>query len=180
MLDIPIIHVNSADPESCIKAIDFAIDYRTVHKKDVVINLVAYRKYGHNEADDPTITQPQMYKEIKSCSSLDLYQSTYVKAFPDEQIYVENLRASVKEKLVSGACLLDDLITNSISEQRSLLWKKHHASYDGNDISDSTMSVSKIQTLRCTFANTLEGFTLHRAVRSLLNQREKMAKGEVK
>lgn len=69
MLQIPIFHVNGDDPQACAHAMEVAFEYRRKFNKDVVIDLVCYRKYGHNEGDDPTFTQPQMYAAIKGHST---------------------------------------------------------------------------------------------------------------
>ncbi|MGO8687663.1 MAG: multifunctional oxoglutarate decarboxylase/oxoglutarate dehydrogenase thiamine pyrophosphate-binding subunit/dihydrolipoyllysine-residue succinyltransferase subunit [Candidatus Dormibacteria bacterium] len=63
--DIPIVHVNADDPEGCVAAARFAHDYRRTHHRDVVIHLVGYRRFGHNETDEPSYTQPLMYQRIR-------------------------------------------------------------------------------------------------------------------
>lgn len=65
MIEAPIIHVNGDDPESIAFVIDLAIQYRLRYKKDIMIDLVCFRRHGHNEADDPSITQPYMYSLVK-------------------------------------------------------------------------------------------------------------------
>jgi 2-oxoglutarate decarboxylase len=70
LLQVPILHVDGNDPEACRAAAQFASAYRTRFGDDVVIDMLCYRKYGHNEQDDPTATQPLLYKKIKNISTV--------------------------------------------------------------------------------------------------------------
>ncbi len=63
--DIPIVHVNADDVEACLAAITFAYDYRRAYRRDVMVHLIGYRRFGHNEADEPAYTQPLMYRKIR-------------------------------------------------------------------------------------------------------------------
>ncbi|MFM8956843.1 MAG: multifunctional oxoglutarate decarboxylase/oxoglutarate dehydrogenase thiamine pyrophosphate-binding subunit/dihydrolipoyllysine-residue succinyltransferase subunit, partial [Actinomycetota bacterium] len=76
----PIFHVNGDDPEACVRVAKMAFDYRQAFHKDVVIDMVCYRRHGHNEGDDPSYTQPLMYKAIAERRSVrKLYLETLVK-----------------------------------------------------------------------------------------------------
>ena len=69
MVDAPIIHVNGDDPEAVVYGSRIATEFRLQFNRDVVIDLVCYRRFGHNEGDEPSFTQPLMYKKIRSHQS---------------------------------------------------------------------------------------------------------------
>jgi 2-oxoglutarate dehydrogenase E1 component len=80
MVQAPILHVNGDDPEACLRVARLAFDYRRRFAKDVVIDMICYRRHGHNEGDDPSYTQPLMYKKIDARRSVrKLYTETLVK-----------------------------------------------------------------------------------------------------
>jgi 2-oxoglutarate dehydrogenase E1 component len=79
MVQAPIFHVNGDDPEACIRVTELALDFRKKFKKDVVIDMICYRRHGHNEGDEPSYTQPQMYAQIKDKRSIrKLYTESLV------------------------------------------------------------------------------------------------------
>lgn len=79
-IQVPILHVNGNDPEAVAKAAIFAFEYRQTFHTDVVIDLLCYRKYGHNEADEPTYTQPLLYKKIRSLPPIsDIYKEKLIR-----------------------------------------------------------------------------------------------------
>ncbi len=80
MVQAPIFHVNGDDPEACLRAAQLAFDYRQKFKKDVVIDMICYRRWGHNEADDPSYTQPLLYRKIRKHPSVaELYADSLVR-----------------------------------------------------------------------------------------------------
>ncbi len=96
----PVFHVNGDDPEACLRVAQIAYAYRQQFKRDVVIDIVGYRRQGHNEADDPSYTQPVMYRKIKNTPTCAIQYSERLvreKAVPQDQI--EALRLAARTKL---------------------------------------------------------------------------------
>lgn len=95
VLAIPVIHVNGDDVEACIRAVDIAIRYRQEWKRDIVINITCYRRFGHNEGDEPAYTQPLMYDIIRKHPTLrEIYSKQLVQAGACDQAYADGLLAN--------------------------------------------------------------------------------------
>jgi 2-oxoglutarate decarboxylase len=96
----PIFHVNADEPEACIRVAQLAYDFRQRFKRDVVIDVIGYRRQGHNEADDPSYTQPVMYRKIKATPTVAMqYSERLVQEKFLKQDYVDNLRTQVRAHL---------------------------------------------------------------------------------
>ena len=101
--DIPVIHVNADDIENIALIIRFAFEYRAKFKKDILIDLVCYRRYGHNEVDEPRFTHPLMYAEIDKHKSVsDLYNERLVSESVITPQYYDNIKKKYNEILVSN------------------------------------------------------------------------------
>jgi 2-oxoglutarate dehydrogenase E1 component len=99
----PIFHVNGDDPEACIRAVQVAYDYRQQFKKDVVIDLICYRRHGHNEGDDPSYTQPLMYRKIKDHPLVaSIYSERLIREAVVSAEQVEKLRKRIAARLEEG------------------------------------------------------------------------------
>ncbi len=95
MLDVPIFHVNGEDPEACVYVTELALDFRQAFNQDVVIDMFCYRRHGHNEGDDPSFTQPLMYRKIKERPPIgDLYT---------EQLIMRGDLSVAETEAISGA-----------------------------------------------------------------------------
>ncbi len=96
----PIFHVNADDPEACLRAAQLAYDFRQRFKRDVVLDIIGYRRQGHNEADDPSYTQPVMYRKIKNTQTvLTQYSERLVRDKFATQEHLDSLRSQVRSRL---------------------------------------------------------------------------------
>src|ERR1700744_5763886 len=109
MIQAPIFHVNGDDPEACARVARLAFDYRETFQRDVVIDIVCYRRYGHNEGDDPSYTQPQMYKIIDQMRSVrKIYTETLVRR---GDISIDDAEAALNEFNARLQRVLDEVRT---------------------------------------------------------------------
>ena len=100
MVQAPIFHVNGDDPEACLRVAQLAYDYRQEFKRDVVIDMFCYRRHGHNEADDPSYTQPILYRKIRQHPSVAVqYAERLVREEFLEDAQVAEIRAGVSARL---------------------------------------------------------------------------------
>ncbi|QDP39604.1 2-oxoglutarate dehydrogenase E1 component [Radiobacillus deserti] len=98
--EIPIIHVNADDPEACIAAVQLAYQYRKEFNKDILIDLVGYRRYGHNEMDEPRSTQPHLYKDIDNHATVtSIYAEKLQKEGTIQENTLEDMKQAVEKKL---------------------------------------------------------------------------------
>ncbi len=103
MVQAPIFHVNGDDPEAAIRAVELAFDYRQEFGKDVVIDMFCYRRHGHNEGDDPSYTQPILYKKIREHPSVAaLYSGRLLREGAISQAELDRVRERVKARLNEG------------------------------------------------------------------------------
>ena len=103
MVQAPIFHVNGDDPEACIRVAEIAFDYRQRFKKDVVIDMFCYRRHGHNEADDPSYTQPILYRKIREHPSVaSLYAERLLREGAIAQGEIDAVRKRIIDRLHEG------------------------------------------------------------------------------
>ncbi|HFC91414.1 MAG TPA: 2-oxoglutarate dehydrogenase E1 component, partial [Leucothrix mucor] len=126
MVNAPILHVNGDDPEAVIFAAQIALDYRLRFRKDIVIDLLCYRKHGHNEADEPAMTQPVMYKAIRN--KIGVRKSYGQLLIAKNIITVDQAKqeiADYKRKISSGKAVVDTLDYSSIPEIFKVSWDEY-------------------------------------------------------
>ncbi len=118
MIQAPILHVNGDDPEACARAARLAFDYREAFQRDVVLDIVCYRRYGHNEGDDPSYTQPQMYKIIDQMRSVrKIYTETLVRR---GDISIDEAEATLNEFNARLQGVLDEVRTVPVPELKTV------------------------------------------------------------
>ena len=100
MVQAPIFHVNGDDPEACIRVAQMAYDYRQTFKRDVVIDMFCYRRHGHNEADDPSYTQPILYRKIRTHPSVaSLYSDTLTREGLLDSVEIDEIHKSLTQRM---------------------------------------------------------------------------------
>jgi len=173
----PVFHVNGEDPEAVVWAVQLAVEYRQTWKQDVLIDLYCYRKYGHNEGDEPAFTQPQMYDVIR-------------KKEPPRQVYARRLA----EEGVTAGGEADDLMRQRMARleeelertrregaKRSFsamagLWAHYRGGPDSLTPEVPTnVAVEKLRSLLISLSQVPEGFTPNDKIARLLESRRKLA-----
>lgn len=178
MVQAPIIHVNGDSPEMVLFATQIAFEYRMKFKKDIVIDLVCYRRHGHNEADEPALTQPAMYKKIKTMRPLrEKYADLLIEAGLVTAQEVDAMVDGYRDKLDKGDGVVS-VYHGDYPGKLSTDWTPYlHGEW--NDPADTTVSLKTIQALSKQLLQLPDGFSVHPVVKRLLDEREKMTTGEV-
>jgi 2-oxoglutarate dehydrogenase E1 component len=176
MVQAPILHVNGDDPEAVLFVTRLALDYRMAFNKDVVIDMICYRRLGHNEADEPAATQPMMYRKIRARKTIaTLYGEKLVGAGVVSEQDVRNLQTRYHEDLDAGRLVSRPLL-DKVDNLFAVDWSKLK---DKNWDAPVNTAVA-LDTLRHLSERMLtppEGFELHPRVAKLMDDRRKMAAG---
>ena len=178
-IEAPIIHVNADDPEAVVYVAELACEYRENFKKDIVIDLVCYRRSGHNEADDPSSTQPLMYKTIKGHQTvLDIYEKllTTDSIISDEEI--KDFKKSYRKQIENGDSVTPNLAPRSNNDQ----WFDWEPFMDRKWYEEVTTSVTPqdIQKNALAIVKTPEAFSVQKKVQKIFDDRVKMSNGDLK
>ena len=177
MVGAPVLHVNGDDPEAVAFVAELAFDFRQRFAKDVVIDLVCYRRHGHNEADEPAATQPVMYKKIRAMKTTrELYAARLAAegtlAEADAQALVDGYRA----KLDAGEVTTE--LAPAKADAFSVDWSPYLAAKLSDPV-DTRVDRGMLDGLASRI-NTIPGsVTLHPRVAKIYEDRRKMAAGEL-
>jgi len=178
MIEAPILHVNGDDPEAVIFASRFALRYRQHFHKDMVIDLVCYRRLGHNEADEPAATQPQMYQAIREHAPV---RKLYAQRLSSEGVIkpsdAEQLMEQYRNALDAGRHQLHPSL-GMIGNQFTVDWSRY-LDVNSQEPVPTAVPSAKLASLGRRILQYPEGFTLHPRVAQIVVNRAKMLAGEL-
>jgi len=178
MIEAPIFHVNGDDPESVVFVTRLALEYRMQFHKDVVIDLVCYRRLGHNEADEPAATQPTMYQAIRQFPTTrqryaEFLTNEGVLTGADVDAMVEQYRRELDEGKTQAKRSL-----GLIGNQHTVDWSKYNQA-DWHESVQTGVPIATLSELGATLTKVPANFTLHRQVARIVQDREKMLAGQL-
>jgi len=177
MIEAPVFHVNGDDPEAAIFVTRLALQYRQKFRKDVVIDLVCYRRHGHNEADEPSATQPIMYSRIREHGTTrELYAKRLIEAGTVDAGYAGKLQDEYRDRLDRGEPVPKSAL-GMIGDEFTVDWSRYlGASWD--ESVDTTLSPAKVGELADKLLEMPTGMVLHGRVQRIIDERRRMARGE--
>jgi 2-oxoglutarate dehydrogenase E1 component len=175
MVQAPIFHVNGDDPEAVILATQIALDFRNTFKRDVVIDLVCYRRHGHNEADEPNATQPLMYQKIKKHQTP---RELYVTQLEDEGViekgFGKKLVSDYRDALDNGECVVKEW---QAIQHHSVDWSPY-LKHDWDTSYEAQFPHARLTELGESISQYPEEHVQHSRVKKIYNDRQLMARGE--
>ena len=179
MVNAPVFHVNADDLEMVSFVTKMALDYRMKFKKDVVIDMMCYRRHGHNEADEPAVTQPMMYKAIRSLpTTRALYADSLIQQGVVTQSEADEMISEYRARLKSGK----RVAYNIIEPKSQRAWKTTWAPFfnqEWDDTYDSSITIKRIKQLNKKLQVIPKNFEVHARVKKIMSDRQKMAEGSI-
>jgi 2-oxoglutarate dehydrogenase E1 component len=177
MLEVPIFHVNADDPEAVVFVGRLALKYRMRFRKDVVIDLVCYRRHGHNEADEPAATQPGMYRVIRQHPTArrlyaDRLSAAGVLTDADAQAMLEQYRNGLDQGRPQARASL-----GMIGNKYTVDWSAY-GQVDWTERVPTAVELPRLRALGERITSYPQGFSLHPRVAQLIANRRKMLQGE--
>ena len=177
MIEAPVFHVNADDPEAVAFVTRLALDYRKAFRHDVVVDIICYRKLGHNEQDTPSLTQPLMYKAVGQHPGTRKYYADKLVAQgvlsaeePDEMV------KAYRQLMEDGQRTVEPVLTDYKNKYATDWTPFLHAKW--TDQADTGLPLSELQRIGEKITTVPEGFTVHALVKRMLNDRRAMARGE--
>ncbi len=178
MVEAPIFHVNGDDPEAVLFVTQLALDFRRTFHKDVVVDIVCFRKLGHNEQDEPFVTQPLMYKKISQHpGTRKLYADKLVAQGVIAQDEPDQMIKKYRETLDTGQQTVSPVLSN-FKSKFAIDWAPFLNS-KWTDHADTHVPLSELKRLSERVTAVPEGFKLHPTVARVIESRRQMAEGKL-
>ncbi|MDJ0907880.1 MAG: 2-oxoglutarate dehydrogenase E1 component [Woeseiaceae bacterium] len=178
MIEAPIFHVNSDDPEAAIFVTRLALEYRQKFKKDVVIDLVCYRRHGHNEADEPSATQPIMYGKIrKHRTTREIYAEKLIARQLIKAADVTKMQDGYRDRLDRGEPVPKATL-GMIGDEYTVDWSPFLDASWTEEV-DTTISPATAARLGQAIATHPADMKLHGRVQRIVDERIRMSKGDI-
>ncbi len=178
MIEAPVFHINMDDPDAAIFIANIAFDYREKFKKDIVLDLVCYRRYGHNEADEPAATQPVMYQHIRAHATT---RAIYADRLIADKIITQNESEAYvdryRDQLDAGKITVTHLVENADNPFKDV-WKPF-LTVNWDKPADTTVDEKTFDALSKAVTSIPATFELQTQVKKVYTDREKMAAGEL-
>ncbi len=173
----PVLHVNADDAEAVVHAVEMALEYRMRYKKDVYIDLLGYRKYGHNEGDEPRFTQPKLYKEIsRHPNPFKIYSDKLIAEGTIDQAYVDKIIEDFKETLENEYAKAKEAESSKVREFMQERWSAFER--QGIDAMlepvDTAYTKEKLEEISKVISTVPEGVKFLRKAERILDGRRKM------
>ena len=173
----PVLHVNADDAEAVVHAVEMALEYRMRYKKDVYIDLLGYRKYGHNEGDEPRFTQPKLYKKIsKHENPFKIYVDKLITENTIDEGYSKKIVKDFKETLESAYAQSKEAESSKVREFMQERWEgfERQGSEGILQAKDTTYSEDKLKIISKVVSTVPEGVKFLRKAERILDGRAKM------
>ncbi|MFT7512817.1 MAG: 2-oxoglutarate dehydrogenase E1 component [Candidatus Omnitrophota bacterium] len=179
VIQSPIFHVNGDDPEAVLFVVNLALEFRMIYRKDVFIDLICYRKHGHNEGDEPSVTQPIMYKKIRKHKSVaDLYGARLQEEGTIDAKLLKTYKKDYRNALDRGDQVAPNILPDKdytyLAKWEPYLKGSIHAS-----VKTRLESVKRVRELGMQLTTVPEDFQLHKAVEKIFSDRRQMAAGDL-
>ncbi|MDG2497792.1 MAG: multifunctional oxoglutarate decarboxylase/oxoglutarate dehydrogenase thiamine pyrophosphate-binding subunit/dihydrolipoyllysine-residue succinyltransferase subunit [Aquiluna sp.] len=176
-IQAPVFHVNGDDPEAVVRVAQLAFEYRQEFKKDVVIDIVCYRRRGHNEGDDPSMTQPMMYNLIEAKRSVrTLYMDNLIGREDITQEEFDAVNATFQQNLEQAFIDVHDAMTDAVGLQTRPDGIGTTASEKQELLRQTAITQELVEAIGNAHGNQPDGFSVHPKLSQLLEKRVEMSR----
>ncbi|MET4580244.1 2-oxoglutarate dehydrogenase E1 component [Ottowia thiooxydans] len=177
MIEAPVLHVNGDDPEAVVLATQLALEYRQEFNKDVVVDIVCFRKLGHNEQDTPMLTQPLMYKRISQHPGTRKLYADKLAAQGLGETLGDDMVKAYRADMDAGKLTVDPVLTN-FKGKYAVDWSPY-LSTKWTDAAETAIPLAEWKRLAERITTVPDDFTVHTLVKKVLEDRASMGRGEV-